>query len=172
MALRGILSTAEILMTPDPFAPQETGPWPIVWLSSHSGSGTTEATLRTGLNLDSMKLGPQGVFVRQIKHEVRIEVLPDPAMVMRWLDWAAANGTASSVIRTMSKWPLRPEWWWVCQSEIPSGWWVDISVRDREGTFVSMLDPQAEVIESDPNPEAEVEDEPSLAERIRRLFRG
>lgn len=166
--LSSILSMGELLMTPDPYAPGPE-PWPVVWLSSQSGDGLTADSVKAGLSLDVARFVSTGVIVRQDKSEIRIEVQPDLSHMMPWLTWAGAVGVPEKIQRSLQKWPLHADWWWVSQAQIPQSQWVQISVRDADGVWTPMFEAPEVIEDPVPVPEPSAPTKPS---KIKRLFRA
>lgn len=120
--LAGILSSGELLMTPNPHLSAPGEKFPVLWLSSESGDGKGAATVAAGLNLDQA-INRQLVNRTEIRFTVEV---PDDEVVT-WADYADFYGVLPKVIRKYAKWPRHSEWWVPFTRSIPAEEWVEIS---------------------------------------------
>jgi hypothetical protein len=138
--LPAILSSGELLMTPNPYTPKEIGVQPVLWLTNQDGVAYYGDTLAHGLGLSGSTLGVQ---VDRLEVQFVVEVPDDE--VVSWEDYCDYYDVSSVMRRRAAKWPSKSEWWVPFLRSVPSSEWVMVGVGRDKWTPMFAPDPDAPV---------------------------
>jgi len=94
----------------------------VVWLTNQDGTQTNRDTLRAGCVLSAGSFSVLSVDKTVVRFTVDV---PDDE-VLRWADFAKAQGIHKRWQRVLEKWPAKPNWWFLIERPVPSGEWVEI----------------------------------------------